>query len=153
MSANKQGCRADSFEITGLKSRQVFDYHTASWQCDRELEDHMKPAHVGGGDVAVVCPLCIIDEWEWELYNGLYGPNTLLKEVFHFTMACPECGTEGRTDDNGQVVCDDDACAVVISGDKPSILPEDSFDGRCGGDGGIGVPAIMEAQPAEPDVQ
>ena len=150
---SKEGCRADSFEITGLKSRPVFDYHTAMWCCDREFEDHMKPAHDGRGDVAVVCPMCDIDEWEWEMYPGLYGPQTLVKEVFHFTMGCPECGTEGRYDDHGQVICDDESCGVVISGDKPMLLPEDSFNGRCGGDGGTGVPAIMDAQPSEPDVQ
>ncbi|WP_200531580.1 MULTISPECIES: hypothetical protein [unclassified Halorubrum] len=153
MSAHNEGVRADKFEITDIRSRLVFDYHTASWQCDRELEDHMKPAHGDDGEVAVVCPLCDIDECEWEMYPGLYGPNTLLKEVFHYTMGCPECGSPGWHDSRGEVVCEDDECGVVISGDAPMMLPEDHFDGRCGGDGGTGIPAIMEAQPAEPDVQ
>ncbi|SEL19723.1 hypothetical protein SAMN04488691_103221 [Haloferax larsenii] len=84
---------------------------------------------------------------------GLFGPNTLVKEVFHYTMGCPVCGTEGRYNGIGEVICDNDECGVVISGDKPMMLPEDHFSGRAGGDGGTGVPAIMEAQPAEPDVQ
>lgn len=85
--------------------------------------------------------------------RGTYGPNTLVKEVLHYTMGCPECGSEGWYNHRGEVICEDDECAVVISGDKPVILPEDDFSGRCGGDGGTGVPAIMDAQPAEPDVQ
>lgn len=85
---------------------------------------------------------------------GLYGPQTLVKEVLHFTMGCPECQTEGRYDHRGEVVCDNDECGCVISGDAPMMLPEDHFSGRAGGDGGTGVPAI--ATPAgtpEADVQ
>lgn len=39
----------------------------------------------------------------------------LRKIVERYTMECPECGTAGRYDDRGDVICDDQSCAAVLT--------------------------------------
>lgn len=46
------------------------------------------------------------------------------KEVTYTTSTCPECGTIGRIREKGEVICDDDECAVVISDDPPTSFEE-----------------------------
>lgn len=49
-----------------------------------------------------------------KLFKGVYGPQTMMKEVEHSTTHCPECGAIGRYDERGDIVCDG-SCGIVIS--------------------------------------
>lgn len=55
--------------------------------------------------------------------------NTL--EAEFYTMTCPECGSDGRYDNRGDVVCENDECAVLIAGPESNlVLPVDSSGSR-----------------------
>lgn len=69
--------------------------------------------------------------------DGTLVRSGVAKIVEHYTMDCPECGTDGRYDERGEVVCPE--CGVVISGDKQVTLAVDysnsrGFDGEDGSD-------------------
>lgn len=52
----------------------------------------------------------------------------LRKDLERYTMACPECGTEGEYDDRGDVVCSDMSCRAMITDcDEGAVYPEDGF--------------------------
>lgn len=55
------------------------------------------------------------------------------KEVDRYTITCPECHSPGRYDELGEIVCENDACGVVISDQQPVINTEFSE-----GEGGMG---------------
>lgn len=140
--------RADTAEVRNA-SRMCFDY-TKTWEChndDMDLEDHMKPAKDGDGEVAVMCPGCDPEEVFFEMYEGFYGTgeNTLVKDVDYRTKTCPECGSPGRTTDVG-TVCQDDSCGVMID-DEQRMVPEDGFNDRVSGVDS-GFPALRESQLA-----
>jgi len=46
------------------------------------------------------------------------------KNVEHYTIECPECGSVGRTKEKGEIICEDPECAVVISDDPPLAYEE-----------------------------
>lgn len=75
-------------------------------------------------------PLAELQQVEWEVENGVYGPNTLLKVVEHGTSTCDECGGTGWTDEHSDVICD--GCGMVMN-EVPSIVPYDPESGRCNG--------------------
>lgn len=76
--------------------------------------------------------------------EGSLVSSGVAKIVEHYTMTCPECGSPGRYDDRGEVVCEDESCAVIISGDTPVTLAVD-YTGSRGYDGdGGSVPGHSE---------
>ncbi|WP_229112797.1 DUF2318 domain-containing protein [Halapricum desulfuricans] len=109
-------------------------------------------------------PLAWLQEVEWEVYPGYYGPHTLLKQVEHGTSTCDECGGEGWYDHHGDIICN--TCGMVLNR-TPLIVPEDEFNDRAGDPSGNGghytffnpgvVPALntnmTNGADSEPDVQ
>ncbi|TQQ81895.1 hypothetical protein [Halonotius roseus] len=95
----------------------------------------------------------ILQEVVWETYKGTFGSSTLLKEVAHETMCCPDCEVPGRYDSDGMIVCPKE-CGRIIS-DAPLMVPEDSFDsyGSSGPSGDSPTPALNDMTMPEPDVQ
>lgn len=97
--------------------------------------------------------------------DGTYimeGRSRLVKEVDHYTITCPECETEGRIDEHGEVVCDNEYCSLVLTGprDPPLIYPEDDYAGNNGdstrtrsasGHPLMRVPALRDAGPGGDD--
>lgn len=146
MSVNQTNCRADMTRVVRIRSQVV----SRAQPCDEDTPfQPITPAQVD----RMSPEAAYRQEVQWETYAGLHGPSCLLKEVERTTAECPECGTEGRYDYIGDIVCDDPACGVVISA-KPQLLPEDGFNGRCNTDSG--KPALNPARrdsSTEPDVQ
>lgn len=85
----------------------------------------------------------------------------LRKVVQRETRRCPECDTVARRDEHGDTVCDDDACAVVLSdwddGSDLLIYPEDDYAGSGTGSRShsgsplMRTPAITAAGPSGDD--
>ena len=87
-----------------------------------------------------------------QLVTGIVGPveytdkngnrrEGIAKEVEHYTVTCPACGSPGRYDEKGQIVCEDHECAVVISGDNQAVLPYEysgEMDSTPGSSRGLG---------------
>jgi len=75
-------------------------------------------------------PLAELQEVVWEVYNGLNGTRTLLKETEIDTASCPECEGEdegvGWADQYGDTLCR--TCGLVLN-DTPKLVPEDDFRG------------------------
>jgi hypothetical protein len=87
--------------------------------------------------------------------RGLNGGKAYYKRVLpreDTVLTCSECGFVGRTDiERGEVVCENDYCGVVISGDRPITLVETPRDGTHGVTTGAG--AQVPPSLPEPDVQ
>jgi len=93
------------------------------------------------------------------------GEQRLTKIVERYTMECPACSTEGRYDDRGDVVCDDDECAVVLTGENEPLSYPNSYsayrsDKGRGGSGSVHmsgghpllrVPALNDQGPTADD--
>lgn len=109
-------------------------------------------------------PLAELQKVEWEVYKGVYGANTLLKEVEATEQDCGECGGEGWYDEKGDVICN---CCGLLLNSTPMMIPEDNFNSRTGGptagsahnvffNDGTGSPAMNQNTTNagdEPDVQ
>jgi hypothetical protein len=54
------------------------------------------------------------------------GESRLRKDLERFTISCPDCGEDGRYDEEGDIVCDGDNCSVVIS-DKGENIYADKY--------------------------
>ena len=149
MTTNRTGCRADVSRVTAVLSKP------ASRPVTAEADERYTPISPEQVD-RMGKTTSLLQEVVWETYKGTYGSSTLLKEVEHETMCCPDCEVPGRYDKNGEVVCPEE-CGRIIS-ETPLMLPEDSFNDRVNGapSGDTPKPALNPANTAvgaEPDVQ
>lgn len=149
MSPNRTDCRADVSRVVSVRSRAASRPTTAE---SHESYTPIKPHQTKRMGKTTA----LLQEVVWETYEGTYGPNTLLKEVEHETMCCPDCEAPGRYDERGEVVCEN-KCGRIIS-DTPLMVPEDSFNDRVNGgpSGDTPKPALNpsnQSAAAEPDVQ
>lgn len=143
MSVNRTGTRADYEAVTAVLSSS----YSRTQPCTEDVEFTPISPH-RADDMGT--PLAFLQEVVWETYNGLNGPNTLLKEVEYGTTTCvqEECDGEGWKDSHGDTICEE--CGAVLNR-TPMLLPE-RYDGAEGyGDGGKA--ALNPAQPSEPNVQ
>lgn len=146
--SNNTGKRADQSRVTEIKSEPASrpvgaDPDMRYTPISQDHVDRMSKANA------------ILQEVVWETYDGVYGPDTLLKECKHETMCCPDCEVPGRYDEKGMIVCPT-GCGRIIS-DDPLMVPEDSFNDRCSGNasGDTGKQALnpQNLTSEEPDVQ
>lgn len=134
MSINRAGCRADVCRVENILSEPAARPITA--EADEPFTE-ITPEHIDRmGKVT-----SILQEIVWETYKGTHGPATLLKEVSHEIMCCPDCEVPGRYDHNGEITCEND-CGRILS-EGPMMIPEDSYNGRVDG-----VPSGSEPKPA-----
>ncbi len=115
------------------------------------VEKDVKPTRIFPEDVNNM-EYAELEEIFWEYYDGVHGPNTLLKDVEYSTAKCPECGTMGRHDEAGDVVCDDPECGCVIS-NKPTMLPVKGAGQGTGANPSYKKRSLRAPVTAEPDVQ
>ena len=150
--------RADSFEVTNILSEAYAV--TLPARAD-EIPYLITPEMVDEMDTKTA----LLQKVMWEVYPGLTGTHTLLKEVEYSTAECDECGGEGWKDHHGDVVCQE--CGMVLS-ERPMTIPRRFSEGdHSGGDtagysnftmfnDGSGAPALnteMMGHTDEPDVQ
>jgi len=121
---NNTGCRADQSRVTKVLSKPAARPVTADADERYTPINHEQTQRMGK-------TAAILQEVVWETYKGVYGSSTLLKEVEHETMCCPDCEVPGRYDSSGMIVCPE-KCGRIIS-DDPLMVPEDSFNGRVNG--------------------
>lgn len=81
---------------------------------------------------------------DFDEMDGAIVRSGVAKVVEHYTMTCPECGADGRYDDRGEVVCEDESCGVVISGDTPVTLAVDYTGSRGYNGDGDDIPGHSE---------
>lgn len=145
---NRTNCRADKSSVESVLSLAMARPVTA--EADEPYTEIL-PHQVKRMDKVTA----ILQQVEWETKQGAYGSSTLVKEVKHETMACPDCEAVGRYDERGDIVCSND-CGRILN-DDPLMLPEDHFSGRASGDvSGTGKQALNPANnnhAPEPDVQ
>lgn len=89
------------------------------------------------------------------------GKTALDKEVERYTISCPECGEDGRYDDEGDIICDAEDCFVVITdsgemhySDKYTAgAANDAAHGNRGASGhpNLRTPALRPAGPSGDD--
>lgn len=146
--SNKTGCRADVSSVESIRSK-AFSRPTTADE-DEEFTRILPHQTERMGKTTA-----LLQDVEWEVYEGTYGPHTLLKEVKHETMACPDCEAKGVYDERGDIVCSNE-CGRILN-DSPLMLPEDHFNGRTeGAPSGNGKQALRDAKAShseEPTVQ
>ena len=87
----------------------------------------------------------------YRMSPGVYGPNTLIKEMAHFTLCCPVCESVGRREPEkfGFIVCENPECGYVIS--ENPVMVRENYEG--GESHGMADVDTNGTAPAEPDVQ
>jgi hypothetical protein len=120
--------RADQTRVTNVLSSAVS--RTMPCEEDDPFED-LTPEKVE--DMGF--PLAWLQDVQWETYNGVYGPRTLLKEVETGTETCPECDGEGWKDQHGDTLCRE--CGLVLN-HTPEVVAQDSYDWMRGGNTEVG---------------
>jgi hypothetical protein len=145
MSNNQTDCRADVSRVVNVLSEPASRPVTAEADERYTPINHAQIERMGK-------TAAILQEVVWETHKGTYGSSTMLKEVEHETMCCPDCEIPGRYDNHGDVVCPNE-CGRIIS-ETPLMVPEDSFNGRVeGGPSGSngGKPALNPAAMSSPE--
>lgn len=149
---NRQNQRSDYYEITGIRSRTVIPHGEADWACKHDTASHMHdPLIPGHKPQLFACPDCKLDQYEPEMYPGMFGPRAFVKDVHHGTYRCDECPPEpdefGETngvacyvDEKGDHICP--YCGLIGSKEDPEMFADSKFFVTRGGPEPSQYPAL-----------